>query len=204
MGPKNPKENEDTINSCAIMITYIALLRGINVSGKYPLKMDALKQLFITLCCQNVKSYIQSGNVVFQSKSTETDSLERAIRSSIKDDYGYDVFVFVLNKKKLLDLFYSNPFCNKVGIDISKLHLTLLQNLPKLKDIESVELFNKESHDEFEILGNSIYLYCPNGYGKTKLNTIFFEKKLRTSATTRNWKTISKLVEICQYYKEIL
>jgi uncharacterized protein (DUF1697 family) len=103
--------------------------------------------------------------------------------------------VLVLNKKSLETIFNSNLFLQKSGIDISKLHVTLLSNEPVYEGIKQINEMTT-NQDEFDIVDKCIYLYCPNGYGNTKLNNNLFEKKLKVSATTRNWNTISKLVEL--------
>jgi uncharacterized protein (DUF1697 family) len=175
--------------------TYIALLRGINVSGHHKIKMTELKQLFIELGFVNVTTYIQSGNVVFQTNLEELDKIEQQILNGIHQTFGHKIQVLVLNKKSLETIFNSNLFLQKSGIDISKLHVTLLSNEPVYEGIKQINEMTT-NQDEFDIVDKCIYLYCPNGYGNTKLNNNLFEKKLKVSATTRNWNTISKLVEL--------
>ena len=178
------------------MKTYIALLRGINVSGKNSLKMVDLKQLFMDLKFHNVLTYIQSGNVLFQSNKTDCRNIEIQITKAIAQQFNYSINVLVINKQTLEAIFQQNPFKQRPAIDISKLHVTLLNNQPDSKNITQLENLQLTNNDEYQILGKSIYLYCPNGYGKTKLTNNFFEKKIKTSATTRNWKTITKLLEL--------
>lgn len=175
--------------------TFIALLRGINVSGCNKIKMTELKQLFIELGFDDVTTYIQSGNVVFQTNLEEHDKIEQQIINSIKQTFGYLVQVIVLTKNSLETIYASNPFLHEPNIDITKLHVTLLSNKPNENDILPLKTLSKNG-DTFIIIDKTIYLYCPNGYGKTLLNNNFFERKLKISATTRNWNTISKLVEI--------
>lgn len=175
--------------------TFIALLRGINVSGYNKIQMTELKQLFMEMGFKNVTTYIQSGNVVFQTNIAEIDKIEQQIINSIKQTFGYMVQVIVLSKKSLETIYTSNPFLLEPNIDITKLHVTLLSNKPNEKDIIPLKTLSK-NEDTFIIVDKTIYLYCPNGYGKTILNNNLFEKKLKISATTRNWNTISKLVEL--------
>ena len=175
--------------------TYIALLRGINVSGCNKIKMTELKQLYIELGFINVTTYIQSGNMVFQTNIEELDKIEQQIINSIKQTFGYLIQVIVLTKKSLETIYVSNPFLKEPNIDITKLHVTLLSNRPNESDIIPLKTLGK-NEDTFIIVDKTIYLYCPNGYGKTILNNNLFEKKLKVSATTRNWNTISKLVEL--------
>lgn len=178
------------------MSTYIAFLRGINVSGYNKIKMTELKQLFIELGYRNVTSYIQSGNMIFDSNINEQFVIEQEIKNGITQVFGYSVNVLVLSKEKLEDVFKSNPFIQKTNIDNSKLHVTLLNDEPFSEGIKQIKELSA-NQDTFEIIDKCIYIYCPNGYGNTKLTNNLFERKLKSSATTRNWNTISKLMELC-------
>jgi uncharacterized protein (DUF1697 family) len=179
------------------MTTYIALLRGINVSGHHKIKMAELKQLFLDLGYHDVSTYIQSGNVIFKSYIKEPILIEDTIISAISKHFGHAIKVLILTKNELTTIFNSNPFLAKdATIDISKLHVTILNKKPDLAEIQPIEILVANSNDEFQLVENTIYLHCPNGYGNTKLNNNLFEKKLIATATTRNWKTISKLVEL--------
>ncbi len=179
------------------MITYIALLRGINVSGHHKIKMAELKQLFLELGYHDVFTYIQSGNVIFKSNIKESILIEDTIISAISKHFGHAIKVLVLNKEELTTIFNSNPFLAKdPTMDISKLHVTILNKKPDIAGIPPIEILVAASDDEFILVENTIYLHCPNGYGNTKLTNNLFEKKLKTSATTRNWQTITKLLEL--------
>jgi len=177
--------------------TYIALLRGINVSGHNLIKMTALKQLFLDLGYHDVTTYIQSGNVIFKSNIKESILIGDTIISAISRHFGHDIKVLILTKNELKTIFDSNPFLAKNPMmDISKLYVTILNTEPDLAGMPHLEILMENNDDEFQLIKNAIYLYCPKGYGKTKLNNNLFEKKLQVNTTTRNWKTISKLVEL--------
>jgi uncharacterized protein (DUF1697 family) len=179
------------------MTTYIALLRSINVSGHNLIKMTTLKQLFLDLGYHDVSTYIQSGNVIFKSNIKEPILIEDTIISAISKHFGHAIKVLILTKNELTTIFNSNPFLAKdPTMDISKLHVTILNKKPDLAEISPIEILVANSNDEFELIENTIYLYCPDGYGKTKLNNNLFEKNLQVNTTTRNWKTIGKLVEL--------
>jgi len=177
------------------METYISILRGINVSGQKKIKMLDLKCLYENLGFQDVQTYIQSGNVIFKSPKIGKAILKNEIETKISKQYGFSVPVQVLELQELIEVFASNPFVNKRNEDISKLHVTFLEEVPEA-ELRSEIMNIQSASDEFIINGKVVYVFCPNGYGRTKLNNTFFEKKLKTSATTRNWKTISKLVEL--------
>lgn len=177
------------------MIQYLAILRGINVSGKNKIKMEDLRTLLRSLDFQEVQTYIQSGNIVFATAKMSTTTLAEKIHQLILKKYGYDVPVLVKTKAELKAVATQNPFLNDRSEDIKFLHVTFLAENP---ETEKWELIDNEKYkpDEFQVSERALYVFCPNGYGRTKLNNNFFEKKLKTTATTRNWKTVMKLAEM--------
>lgn len=177
------------------MKTRIAILRGINVSGHKVIKMKSLKEIFEDLGFAKVRTYIQSGNVVFDSDPPEKGTLENMISGAILDSVGFEVPVIVMEFSELELVSSQNKFINERGEDISRLHVTFLSGFPEKSLAESIM---KEDYfpDEYQINGKAVYLFCPGGYGNTRLSNTFFEKKLRLQATTRNWKTVLELVKI--------
>jgi uncharacterized protein (DUF1697 family) len=174
------------------MPNYVAMLRGINVSGAKPVKMEALRASFEALGFDNVRTYVQSGNVVFAAKERTAPPLAGKIVARIKRDFGYDVPTLVLRADELARVVDESPFAGKKGIDATKLHVTFLDGAATaagLKKMEGVA----SGRDEFHCRGTSIYLHCPDGYGNTKLNNNAFERALAVGATTRNWKTVTTL-----------
>ena len=177
------------------MKTYISILRGINVSGKNPIKMDALRKSYEALGFNNVKTYIQSGNVVFSAEDQNESELTQKIFHQIEKDFGFDVPVIVMSMEKLKLVIDNNPFLNESNIDPAFLHVTFLSSNPEPYDFNSIEE-KKLNGEKIEITEDAVYLYCPNGYGKTKLNNGFLEKKLKVNATTRNWNTTNELYNL--------
>ncbi|WP_455204835.1 DUF1697 domain-containing protein [Kaarinaea lacus] len=177
------------------MTIYISMLRGINVSGQKKIKMAELKTLYESAGFSKVTTYIQSGNVVFSSSSTNTSEIKKSIKDQIKTKLGYSVAVILRNANEFRKIINNNPFIGADQIDTSKLHITFLSDKPRKEKIEALEPTGGTS-DQFQTMGKEIYLYCPNGYARTKLSNNFFEKKLALIATTRNWNTINKLQEI--------
>jgi uncharacterized protein (DUF1697 family) len=171
-------------------MTYIAILRGINVSGSKKLPMAALRELLSNLNFTNVKTYIQSGNVVFSSDEKNQEKLGNQISKVIKKQYDYDVPVLVKTIAQWKTAMANNPFTDK---DISKQAITFLATIP---EETTIEVNSKD--DQFQIIDSEVYLYCPNGFGRSKLTNNLFERKLKTQATTRNWKTINKLLEMAE------
>lgn len=177
------------------MNQYLSILRGINVSGQKIIKMDSLKSLFEIQNFSNVKTYIQSGNIIFCSEINNKIKVEQRVEKIIKEKYNFTVPAIILSYNDLHNIIINNPFMQNENLDHSNLYVTLLKTAPDKSLVKNILNFASIS-DQFEFLHNSIYLYCANGYGKTKFNNNFFENKLNVTATTRNWKTINKLLEI--------
>jgi uncharacterized protein (DUF1697 family) len=177
------------------MTTYISILRGINLGGHNTIKMDALKKLFADIGFANIQTYIQSGNIVYQYKKTDIKKLDALIKKEIKQQFGYDVPVITLTFDELKKVAGSNPFLNDKAKDTSYLHVTFLADKPQSENFDKIKDFKYQS-DEFQLIDKAVYLYCPNGYGNTKLSNNFFESKLKVTATTRNWKTTNELISI--------
>ena len=174
---------------------YIVLLRGINVAGKNRIKMIDLKSMFESLNFKNVKPYIQSGNVIFDYEITDSVKLTSFIEVKINDTFGFFVKVIVRNEEEFRSIVNNNPFVNDTNVEINKLHVVLMSDIPDPKLVVGLHV-KKEDNEKFLISSREIYLYCPNGYGKTKLNNAMFEKKLNTTCTTRNWKTMNNIISL--------
>jgi uncharacterized protein (DUF1697 family) len=179
------------------MTTYIAILRGINVSGQKLIKMDALRKSFENLGFHKITTYVQSGNVVFTGKEAEPDVLAQTITRQINKDFGFDVPVIVLTIDSLKQIIGRNPFLKDSNKDTAFLHVTFLSAKPQKINFNTIEE-KKLNGEAISFTDNAIYLYCPNGYGKSKLNNSFLETKLKVGATTRNWKTTNELLNIAQ------
>jgi uncharacterized protein (DUF1697 family) len=171
------------------------MLRGINVSGQKLIKMNALKNLYESLGFEEIDTYVQSGNVVFKSVERDTALLALVLSDKIKEVYGFDVDVIVKTMDEYQLIVDQNPLVNDSDKDLSSMYVTFLSSIPEKVDLKALE--SKRQGDEVvEFFNEVIYLYCPGGYGKTKLTNNFFESKLKVVATTRNWKTVSALLEI--------
>ena len=179
------------------MRTYISILRGINVSGHKMIKMDALKQLFFDLGFSKVQTYIQSGNVVFQSQSQNTTEIATQIEEKISEVFKFEVPVLVIEYEELKSIIAQNPFTKDQNKDVSFFHITFLKDKPNAENFNKIKDLQL-NNDEFKLIDKTLYLYCPNGYGNTKLNNNFFENKLKTTATTRKWKTVNELLKIAE------
>ena len=173
--------------------TFIALLRGVNV-GQNLLKMERLREICSQLGFNHVRTYVQSGNVVFQAGGTAAN-LRAAIERKLLGETRLPVTVLLRTPAELKSILSRNPFIKEKGIDTTRLHVTFLcepaaaDGLKKLGEI-------KAGADRFRAAGTEIYLHCPDGYGNTKLSNSAIEKALGQRATTRNWNTVNKLYEM--------
>jgi len=177
------------------MRTYISMLRGINVGGHKKIKMEVLKQLYLELGYTNVQTYIQSGNVIFRTKDTDTTELAERIMKQILKITGFEVPVLVLKLEELKETIENNPFTSDSTKNAASFHVTFLSATPDTISVEKLES-SYYGEDQFELQDKIIYVYCPTGYGNTKLTNTFFENKLKVTATCRNWKTVNELVRL--------
>jgi uncharacterized protein (DUF1697 family) len=175
------------------MTSFVSLLRGINVSGHNMIKMAELKDLYESLGFRNVTTYIQSGNVIFQSEKDDSGSVEATIERAIGKGFGFPVTVIVRKPAELARVLKINPFLGSNKIDEIRLYVTFLRDKPAAAVVKALQLAAARSTDQYKILGREVYLYCPTGYGRTLLSNTFFEKQLKVKATTRNWKTVNTL-----------
>lgn len=179
------------------MKTYIAILRGINVSGQKKIKMADLKIYLEELSFQNVQTYIQSGNIIFKYKSTNAVSLERMIEKKILEKYGFNVPTLVKTPDEIEYVIKNNPFLKDKKKATDRMYVTFLSEMPEKDNVKNLKDFNYNP-EEYILDGKNIFFYSPNGYGNAKMNNNFFEKKLKVDATTRNWKTVNKLFELAK------
>lgn len=168
---------------------HVALLRGINLGSINKIKMADLTRLFAGLGHDDVRTYLQSGNVVF-SAGADPEKLAEPIEKAILDELGLTVTVLLRTGPDLTKVLRANPYLDRQD-DPTKLHVTFLAEAPD-PDSSAVPVPGGESA-EFTLTGREVYLHCPDGYGRTKLNNAFFEKKLGVAATTRNWRTVVAL-----------
>jgi len=175
--------------------TYIAFLRGINVGGQKKIKMADLRQSLATLPVRGLETYIQSGNLIFESEANLSEVLEADITSIIKKQFGFEVPVLVRTITELKDILKANPFLGKAHEQ--NLYFVLLHTEP---DQDMAERFDEQQfeHEDFHRTRACVYLNCFGGYGKAKLTNNLIEKKLGVVATARNFKTMNKMLEMAE------
>ena len=172
------------------MKTYIVLLRGINVSGKNKLPMAELRELLNDLKFENVQTYIQSGNIILTSEESKKIICKK-IKKGIAFKFGYDVPVIARTVEELENVIENYPF----PIDNPKIVAFVF--LDKASEFSEIEIKNI-GDDQFKIDKDVVYFYCPNGFGKSKITNNLFEKKLKVTATTRNYNTTIKLLDLAR------
>lgn len=170
----------------------IALLRGINVGGKNKLPMKDLAALFREAGCEDVRTYIQSGNVLFRAGATPADAIPSLISASIEDRFGYRVPVVRRTAAELRATVEANPFA---GAEADRLLVLFLADSPDPERVEALDP-NRSPGDEFAVVGREVFLHCPNGFARSKLTNSYFDSALSTTSTGRNWRTVGKLLEL--------
>ncbi|MGV6844847.1 MAG: DUF1697 domain-containing protein [Lutibacter sp.] len=178
------------------MATYIALLRGINVSGKHQIKMTDLKTLCKKIGFLNTQSYIQSGNLIFEHPSKKTDELENILHQAILKEFNFKIPVFIFGRKEFSEIINNNPLF-KITENTKSMYFCFLKTEPAKENIESLITLCKLGEVYFHY-SKTLYLNYPNGLGKSKLHNTAIERKLQTITTTRNFNTVNKLVKLSE------
>ena len=178
------------------MPIYVAMLRGINVGGNKKIKMDKLRSSFEALGLEQVKTYIQSGNVVFKTAKISPVALSRKLEERILGDFGFSVSVISRTVDEIQNTIANNPFLNQPGIDLEKLHVAFLSEAPTpaaLKKLAELTL----APDRSRCPGKEVYFYFPNGVSGSSLWKHPLDRVLSVEATMRNWKTVNALHQMC-------
>jgi uncharacterized protein (DUF1697 family) len=178
------------------MPTFAAFLRAVNLGEKNKIPMGELKSSFSELGYEDVTTYLQSGNVVFRTPAKKTDTIAAAVERRIADEFGLSVTVLLRRSTELRKIAGDNPFL-KGESDPKKLHVVFLDSRPGAKAKADLDP-DRSPPDRFDVRGREIYLHLPNGSGRSKLTIDYFEHRLGTKATARNWRTLTNLVELTQ------
>ena len=170
---------------------YLALLRGINVGGNNKLPMNELRDLFVAAGCRDVRTYIQSGNVIFRADPHIVASLPDIMTTHIAQRFGYRVPLVVRTAAQIGDVIEHNPFIVE-GAPVETLHVLFLADLPPAPRLAALDP-DRSSPDTFAVRGQEIYLRLPHGAARTKLTNAYFDAALATTSTARNWRTVTTL-----------
>jgi len=174
---------------------YLVLLRGINIGGQHKLPMAVLVDLLRDLGCDNVRTYIQSGNAVFTAAPAAARRIPRELAGRLEACLGFEVPVILRSADELNKIITDNPFGKST--DTAALHVAFLADQPDRA--RAARLDPKRSPgDIFELRGREIYLHLPNGVARTKLTSSYFDSVLATTCTVRNWRTVQKLRDLLE------
>ncbi|MCI0450343.1 MAG: DUF1697 domain-containing protein [Chlorobi bacterium] len=178
-------------------MTYIAFLRGINVSGQKLIKMEGLRKMFGKMGYKNVRTYIQSGNVVFESPKSKNESLAKKIESGLEKSLGYDVTVVIRTKEEIESVIKNFPFSKVKNIESFKTDVAFLATGPDKSAVKELESLSTKD-EMFKVTGNNVYSLrsLAKGFQETLLGKNILEKKLKVRATVRNWNTVNKVLNI--------
>jgi len=179
------------------MPVYVALLRGINIGPHKRMKMEKLRESFEALGFKRVQTYIQSGNVVFSAGKGPPTALSKKIEDRIVSDFGFSSPVILRTREELGRAVANNPFSKQPGIDPEKLHVTFLAAAPAASALKKLAEFTV-APDQSCCIGKEIYLHLPNGFSRSSLWKVPWEKALAVVTTTRNWRTVNALHQMCQ------
>lgn len=183
---------------------YVALLRGINVGGRNLLPMKDLNALFVAAGCDDVATYIQSGNVIFRADPALAARLPDAVEKSVLDRFGFRVPVVIRTGADLERVARSNPFLvAEAGdardgggeVDLARIHVAFLADAPDAARVAALDP-DRSPGDAFAVRGREIYVRFGAGAAKTKLTNAYFDAKLATTSTLRNWRTVLALRDL--------
>ncbi len=172
---------------------HVALLRGVNVGGKNILPMRDLAAMFESCGCADVRTYIQSGNVLFTADAALAARVPALIAKAIAARFRLDVPIVTRTAAELAAIVANNPFL-VAGADPKTLHVVFLRDQPSAARVSGLDP-DRSPPDEFRVRGREIYLCCPNGVGRSKLTAPYFDSQLATTCTARNWNTVLVLAE---------
>ena len=176
------------------MKTYVALLRGINVGGRNSLPMSELTEILGNLDCRDIRTYIQSGNVVLRT-TKNPNLIARGITAEVRERRGFEPHVLVLAEHRFAEAIDNNHFSSP-GLDSKALHLGFLDSVPTAPDTDGLEAL-KSPTEKFSLIGQVFYLLAPDGIGRSKL-AARSEKLIGCPMTDRNWKTVNKVMSMLE------
>ena len=177
-----------------VVSRHVALLRGINVGGKNILPMKELAAMFVTAGCGDVGTYIQSGNVVFSASAGVKKRLASLIAQGIEERFGFRVPVVMRTAEELGAVIRENPYF-KTGVPEELLYVYFLADVPGAGEVGKLDPL-RSAPDVFTVRDREVYLHLPNGMGRSKLTNAYFDSKLGTVSTARNWRTVVRLYEM--------
>jgi uncharacterized protein (DUF1697 family) len=179
------------------MTVMISMLRGVNVGGHNKIKMDALRALYEFLELRDAQTYVQSGNVIFSTDERDISRLAKRIEDGIERKFGFRPDVILRTAAEMRDVIARNPFAKRRGIEPGKLLVSFLASDPGEEARKKLRQM-KCDPEELRVEGREVYIYFPNGMGRSKLPWAGLDKMLKTPATGRNWNSVTKMLEMAE------
>ncbi len=177
-------------------VTYVALLRGVNVGGNNKLPMKDLADMFVATGCGDVRTFIQSGNVMFRADAGAAEQLAGLITAKIAERFGFRTPIVLRTSEQMRDVVVSNPFLTQ-GAPEDWLHVMFLADRPNQLRVDALDP-NRSPTGAFVVRGPDVYLQLPRGVAEGKLTNAYFDSKLATVSTVRNWRTVTKLLGLME------
>lgn len=175
------------------MVTYIALLRGINVSGQKLIKMPHLRTMFEEMGYGNPRTYIQSGNVAFETGRQDENRLRQSVETQLNRKLGYEVSVVLRTQAQVRSVLADMPFPEKIASQ--RVYVTFLQHEPDLAKAADLVAYTY-GREQFAVVGREVYASVDHDLTKSLFDTMWVERKLGVVATVRNWNTVNKLAHL--------
>lgn len=178
------------------MPVYVSMLRGVNVGGHNKILMAELRELYAARQFEDPRTYVQSGNVIFRSHETDETTLARKIQSALEKKFGFRSEVMLRSTSEIRQILAANPFAKRANLEPNKLLVSFLHAKPSTEVSEQIAAI-KASPEELHLIGRELYIYFPDGIGRSKLVPVL-DRILKTSATGRNWNSVTKMLEIAE------
>jgi uncharacterized protein (DUF1697 family) len=191
-------EREDRENIASNhMAVVISMLRAVNLAGHHRIKMDALRELYTSLKLRHPETYVQSGNVIFETQERDLERQAKRIERAIEKEFGFHADVIVRTPAQMRDVVARNPFAKRRDIEPGKLIVTFLAGDPGEPAREAVRKV-KIGPEELRIEGRELYVYFPDGMGRSKLPVAAISRMLKVPGTARNWNSVTKMLEMAE------
>jgi uncharacterized protein (DUF1697 family) len=179
------------------MPVFISMLRGVNVGPHNRIKMDALRALYASLGLEGARTYVQSGNVIFRSKEKSAEKLAKNIQSGISRTFGFSPAVVLRSTQEMRAAVKMNPFAGRKEVEPGKLLVTFLAGDPAAEAKKSLSEL-KNFPEEMHLRGRELFIYFPNGAGRSKLPWSQVEKLVGVTGTARNWNSVTKMLDMAE------
>lgn len=174
-----------------------SLLRAVNLGSHNQVKMDKLRELYLSLGLRNAQTYVQSGNVVFTPNVKDLDKLRKRIEKAIEQTFHLHIDVVLRSAADLEAIVKQNPFAKRAGVEGKKLVVHFLATEPDAEAREKITQV-RVGPEELHLIGRNLYIHYSAGQGTTKLTPVLLQRTLKTLGTARNWNTVTKLLEMAK------